>query len=48
MERVYVDMPELDPQNVFPIIKVRNNNIYQIIENEEDEEAIDLFITEIK
>ena len=48
VKRVYVDMPELNTQNVFPIIKVRNNNIYQIIENEEDEEAIDLFITEIK
>lgn len=47
LRKVYVDMPELDPQSVFPMIKVRNNKIYQIIENEEDDEAIDLFITEI-
>ncbi len=48
VKKVYLDMPELDPQNIFPIIKVRNNKIYQIIENEEDEEAIDLLITEIR
>jgi len=47
-KKVYVDMPELDPQSVFPIIKVRNQKIYQIIENEEDDEAIDLFITAIR
>jgi hypothetical protein len=41
-------MPNIDPQVVFPLIKVRNKKIYQIVENEEDEEAVNLSITDIK
>ncbi len=48
LKKLFVEMPDLDPQDVFPVIRVRNNKIYQIIENEEDEEIIDLFITKIK
>ena len=48
IKKIYINMPEMNPQDVFPIIKVRNGNIYQIIENEEDEEAIDLYITKIQ
>lgn len=48
IKKTYVDMPELNPQDVFPIIRVRNNKIYQIIENEDDEEAIDLYVSDIK
>ncbi len=47
-KKLYLNMPDIDPQVIYPVIKIKNNKIYQIIENEEDEESIDLHITDIK
>jgi hypothetical protein len=43
---VYIDMPEINPQVVFPLVTVKNNKVYQMIENEDTEE-FELHVTDI-
>jgi len=48
IKKTFVEMPDLNPQDVFPIIRVQSGKIYQIVENEDDDEIIDLCISDIK
>lgn len=45
-KKIYLDCPEIDPKILYPIVKLKNNKIYQILEDEDDEE-IYLQITDI-
>ncbi len=47
-KKTYLEMPDIDPHAIYPLVKVRNRKIYQIIENDEDEDAIDLHVTKIE
>jgi hypothetical protein len=37
-EKKYLDMPDINPQDVFPMVRVRNGKVYQLIEDEDAEE----------
>lgn len=45
-ETLYISIPEIDPRAVYHLVAVRNNKVYQLIENPESEEY-ELHITGI-
>jgi hypothetical protein len=45
-KKIYLSMPDINPQQVYPLVTVRNGNIYQLIENEDSEEW-ELHVTNI-
>lgn len=43
---VYLEMPEINPQQVYPVVTVINNKVFQMVENEDTEE-FELVVTSI-
>ncbi len=47
LKKTDIPIAEINRQEVFPLIRVKNSRVYQLIENIDDEEQLDLIITKI-